>query len=633
MRGNNKLKLITKISVSAAAAVIVFLCSFNGLLGNVDDRFCDFVYQSQDVSYLPMSIVMIDDKTLQSTDVKYSDWSRQVYADLINTLCTDEYSPAVIVFDILFTGNKYDSDGKVDAGDIAFAKAAERAGNVIAGINIVYDETLEGRNDSAIINTRHISDVSYPYKELRDAVSFGYTNEQTDVDNYVRNVIPVVRDGDINLDCLALSTLKQFISFYETNEGYRTAHPELASLKDNSYLSPEMSLYRFSYTSAPQSDEIADHVSLCDILDGKVSALNFKNKIVLVGAYAPGFQDSFNVPLSSDDPDISNSMYGVEIHANIIQALAEEKLQKKLSDGGLALLSVIYALIAGVFCFLMFRLRIKKGAIVGLPVCALIIAAGKICYSNGKYIYLLIPLVAMVLIYIGFIIFFYSATKLEKSRINKAFKMYVAPEIVDEMAADGSFSLHLGGRNKDIAVLFVDIRGFTTMSESLKPEEVVEVLNEYFAIVTDAIFKNKGTLDKFIGDAAMAVFNSPFDLDDYVYRAVCTAIDIAAGSDIIRDKFLERFGKTVNFGIGVNCGEATIGNIGSPFRMDYTAIGDTVNTASRLESNAPAGTILISEEVKSRLGDRIITEQVGEIPLKGKNKSIMVYKVLGLAEV
>jgi adenylate cyclase len=210
--------------------------------------------------------------------------------------------------------------------------------------------------------------------------------------------------------------------------------------------------------------------------------------------------------------------------------------------------------------------------------------------------------------------------------------MYVAPEIVDDVAGSGTYQLQLGGRHKDIAVLFVDIRGFTTMSENLAPEEVVDILNEYFGVITDAIFKNKGTLDKFIGDAAMAVFNSPFDLDDYVYRAVSTACDIAKASESLGEKLMERFGKKVSYGIGVNCGEAIIGNIGSNFRMDYTAIGDTVNTASRLESNAKAGEILISEEVKKRLEGRLITEDVGEIPLKGKSKKIFVYRVLSLKD-
>lgn len=165
------------------------------------------------------------------------------------------------------------------------------------------------------------------------------------------------------------------------------------------------------------------------------------------------------------------------------------------------------------------------------------------------------------------------------------------------------------------------------MSEGLEPEQVVEILNEYLSLTTQSIFKNGGTLDKFIGDATMAVFNAPFDLDDYIYRAVCTARDIAAGSEELREKLLKRYGKTVNFGIGVNCGDAVVGNIGCEFRMDYTAIGDTVNTAARLESNAKPGQILISGEVYEAVKDRVDVTEVGVIPLKGKSKEVFVYQV------
>ena len=216
-----------------------------------------------------------------------------------------------------------------------------------------------------------------------------------------------------------------------------------------------------------------------------------------------------------------------------------------------------------------------------------------------------------------------------------AFKKYVAPEVVDELAKGGDFQIKLGGEKKDIAVLFVDIRGFTPMSEGLSPEEVVEILNEYLSLTTKAIFKNKGTLDKFIGDATMAIFNAPFDLDDYVFRAVMTAMDIAKGSDELEKRLMERFGRSISFGIGVNCGEAVVGNIGCEHRMDFTAIGDTVNTAARLESNAARGQILISREVYERVKDRVEAKEIGVIPLKGKSQEVFVYqlnKVMTLEE-
>jgi adenylate cyclase len=235
--------------------------------------------------------------------------------------------------------------------------------------------------------------------------------------------------------------------------------------------------------------------------------------------------------------------------------------------------------------------------------------------------------IMFLLTFAYFLVEGYITEILRRRKVVSAFKKYVAPQVVDEISKQGDFKLVLGGESRDVAVLFVDIRGFTPMSESLEPEQVVEILNEYLQLTTESIFKNGGTLDKFIGDATMAVFNAPFDLDDYIYRAVCTARDIAAGSQELEEKLMKRFGKTVSFGIGVNCGRAVVGNIGCDFRMDYTAIGDTVNTAARLESNAKKGQILISEYVYEAVKDRVEVTEIGEIPLKGKSKGVFVYQV------
>ena len=173
----------------------------------------------------------------------------------------------------------------------------------------------------------------------------------------------------------------------------------------------------------------------------------------------------------------------------------------------------------------------------------------------------------------------------------------------------------------------MDIRGFTTMSELLEPEQVVEILNEYLTLTTQSIFNNSGTLDKFVGDATMAVFNSPFDLEDYEFKAVCAAMDIVNGGKALEKTLLEKYGRTVGFGVGVNVGPAVVGNIGCEFRMDFTAIGDTVNTAARLEANAKKGQVLISDVLYERLKDRIEVNEIGEIPLKGKSKGVFVYEV------
>ena len=235
-----------------------------------------------------------------------------------------------------------------------------------------------------------------------------------------------------------------------------------------------------------------------------------------------------------------------------------------------------------------------------------------------------------VLIAVFYTINHYYVAKAAKRSIEKAFSKYVAPQVVSEIAKSGTYELKLGGENRTIAVLFVDIRGFTPLSESLEPEQVVDILNSYLALTTSCIFRHGGTLDKFIGDATMAVFNAPFDTEDYVYKAVLAAWDIVQGGNRIEEKFVERYGKHVGFGVGVNCGPAVVGNIGCDFRMDYTAIGDTVNTAARLEANAPRGKVYISNSVYEQVKDRITVEEVGEIPLKGKSKGVFVYSITGV---
>ena len=182
---------------------------------------------------------------------------------------------------------------------------------------------------------------------------------------------------------------------------------------------------------------------------------------------------------------------------------------------------------------------------------------------------------------------------------------------------------------KDIAVLFVDIRGFTPMTEALKgyPGLIVKILNEYLELTSSAVFNNGGSVDKFIGDATMALFNGFVPLDDYVYKAVKAAWDIVQGATEVNASIKEKYGVDVGFGVGVNCGDAIVGNLGPSFRKDYTAIGDTVNTAARLESNAKRSEVLISKNVYELVKDRVKAVSVGEIPLKGKSEKLEVFSV------
>ena len=374
--------------------------------------------------------------------------------------------------------------------------------------------------------------------------------------------------------------------------------------------------FHFTYTGRSGDYEV---LSLCDVLEGRIPAGAFRNAIVFVGAYAPGMQDAYNAAIQH-----GAQMYGVEIQANITQALLEGKTALAVAP---LLYTVLVGTLAAAYYLAARRLKPGPAALVGAALVGLYLLAARLLYAQGRILRVLEPALAVVALYLLNLAVGYLGELLKKRKILSAFRQYVAPQVVDEVAEKGDFAIRLGGEKRNIAVLFVDIRGFTPLSEGLEPEQVVEILNEYLALTTGAIFRNGGTLDKFIGDATMAVFNAPFDLDDYVYRAVCTARDIAAGSEALDRSIRERFGRSVSFGIGVNCGDAVVGNIGCEFRMDYTAIGDTVNTAARLESKAGRGQILISRSVYEAVKDRVRVTDVGALPLKGKNNEVYIYQL------
>ena len=593
---------IQGLAFALVMAVLAFVGAKFTALDSTNHFLMDMMFQKPSNSPdMPIHIIAIDEATLAELG-QYTDWGRGVYAELIDKLCTDEYSPAVIGFDILFTGEK-DAEG-----DAAFAAACERAGNVVVASNLEFKRILDEREDGEKFENRgNVDRVVYPYDALREHVKLGFANnEENKSDNYVRTLFTSLDVGEGEMmDGFALAVYRAY------NEAIGRETEDFSLRKYNKHY--------FTYTGGP-----GDYhpVPMIDILNGTRDVAEYDGEIVMIGAYATGFQDSFYVPSSRGE-----QMNGVEVHANIIEALDEGKLQTSVDR---TMLAVVYAVVAFVVAYLVAGMSLLRGGILTVATIALQIIACVILYKNGYYL-LLLPLpVLIILSYAYGIVMHYLAAHRDKKRISDAFKKYVAPQVVEEVAKQGNYELKLGGEKKDIAVLFVDIRGFTPMSESLQPEQVVEILNEYLALTTGAIFKNGGTLDKFIGDATMAVFNSPFDLDDYVFRAVCTAWDIAAGSKRIEKMFTERFGKTVSYGIGVNCGDAVIGNIGCDFRMDYTAIGDTVNTAARLESNAKAGQILISEYVYERIKDRVEVNEIGEIPLKGKSKGVMVYEVVSV---
>ncbi len=590
-------KVIRDVAEAVVIFFIVFLMTITNCLYSIDYMLKDTLYQIPRGVSGDIKIIGIDEKTLDALG-PIGTWSRKYYADLINALNTyEDAKPAVIGFDITFAG-------EVDReGDNAFAEAAAKSGNVAVVSQFIYKE--KGELDDDGLMTYPIDYAVYPYDALKAVVQVGYANVAQDQDGTVRRII---LEEEYNGG-------KQYMFskvIYDMYCRYTGTSP-------NTAVTDKYGRTLINYSGKPGDYE---YISFIDVLEGKIDYRTFDGSIVLVGAYAAGMQDNFNVPNG-----FGKQMFGVEIHANILQAFMQNRFSINANP---YLVGFILGIICAL-CHIMFkRIKLWASTLLAIAAIALELVVGMLLNNNGFVISLVYMPIAIALSYIYCLALGYIMEKLKRRRVIHAFKKYVAPEVVDEISKKGDFQIKLGGENRDIAVLFVDIRGFTTMSELLEPEQVVAILNRYLNLTTNAIFKNKGTLDKFVGDATMAVFNSPFELDDYEFRSVCAAMDIVEGGKTLEAELMKEFGRSVGFGVGVNCGPAVVGNVGCEFRMDFTAIGDTVNTAARLEANAAKGQVLISDVLYERIKDRVEVEPIGEIPLKGKSKGVFVYSVLSV---
>lgn len=594
-RAHEILKLFIPVALFALATTTRCLYTADSLI-------CDKVYSRFEGLQPDIRIIGVDEETLGEYG-SFEQWSREKSAELIEILYADEKkAPKLMAFDFLFVSSGDESK------DARLAEMCEDK-NIVFASNLVYRGTTKEASDNGIYyDIWNVDMVEQPYQALNQNVHSGYANNFMADDGIVRytKLTEQVKSGTQTSFAWTVYDMAQQL------DGKKSIMPK----------TDQNGCVNFFY-----SGRIGEypHFSMKDVLDKTVPASVFKDSIVFVGAYAPGMQDAYAVAAER-----GNHMYGVEIHANIVQALRENKTAVPV--GNLFYIPVAAIIIA---LFFAFAQKQKLGIVVteGVILCLLHLAAGRLLSKQGYTITQVYFQGIVILGMIYFVVEKYLIEKIKRRRLLSSFKTYVAPQVVEQLAKDETFKSRLGGEKRDVAVLFVDIRGFTPLSEGLLPEQVVSILNEYLKLTTTSILRNQGMLDKFIGDATMAVFNAPLDLDDYVFRAVKAAIDMRKGADELAKGLQEKYGKTVSFGIGVNCGPAVIGNIGCSFRMDYTAIGDTVNTASRLESRARPNEILVSSAVYEQIKDRVMAEQVGEMELKGKSNKVMTYRILDIMEV
>jgi len=363
--------------------------------------------------------------------------------------------------------------------------------------------------------------------------------------------------------------------------------------------------------------------SAVQVMEGSLPKEALKDKLVLVGATAVGIFDLRVTPFSGICP-------GLEVQATVLDNILRRDFIRLPANPSLTTIATV--LILGlIFGILLPRLS-PVGAIgVTLLVAQGYIALNYLAFRNyGLQLEVFYPLLEVAGVYTGITLQRFLAEERERTRIKKAFQSYVAPEVVNQIIKHPE-NLRLGGERRELTILFSDIRGFTSLSETLDPEALVEVLHEFLNPMSEIIVKHGGTIDKYIGDAIMALFGAPLDLPDHSRRACRTALEMVQSLKALDQDWLERGRPTLRIGIGINSGLVSVGNMGSSRLFDYTAIGDNVNLASRLEGlNKFYGTeILISATTAQHLNSDFYFREVDLVRVKGKKHPIAIYEVLG----
>lgn len=546
-----------------------------------------------------IKILAIDSESLEK--IGRFPWPRKDIAELLDKIAAN--GATAVWPDILFTEKSFDP-----ADDKALAQVIAKHNNIYLPVYFEFKALQKSKKE-----------LEHEYLKLpvvdipQDRI--GHINVLSDKDNVVRKVllgIPNLQEKIIPIIDVRLANLilpeDSKITWTDDYTWQRGDKPIRID---------ERLQAGFSYASS-STDSKFEIIPVWRVMKGEIDPAYFQDSIVLIGPYTVGLQDQYTTPMSK------GQMYGVEIHANIIQAFLDNALYTPASKSK-ALMIVVLAAMLGYLVFEWVRARL--GAVI---LALLIVGYSGIVYYVFSTQGLLLPyfytLLGLILAYIISVVGQYLKERKERNRVTSIFGRYVSKAVVAEILSNRE-DLKVGGVRKDVSLMFVDIRGFTPLSEKMEPEEVINILNEYLDLCTKAVFKFEGTLDKFIGDGVMSIFGAPIAQADHAERAVRAALEMRKNADKLAADLEKKYGKSVYFGIGINSGPAVIGNIGSQDRLDYTAIGDTVNLAARLESNAKPGQILLSSETYERVKEIFECTQLEPIKVKGKEKPVEIYQV------
>ncbi len=465
------------------------------------------------------------------------------------------------------------------------------------------------------------SDAVLPLPVMQEQAPVGFINVAAGLDGVIRRVMLLVGlDGKV-YPSLALRTLMQ--AMHQDSLVVFSGSDGLESIRLGNYVIP-VTPEGFMLVPFQGGAKTYAYISAGDVLAGTVDQAALRNKIVFVGTSAPGLVDIRATPFARVLP-------GVEVHAAVLDAiLSQNFITAPPWTPGAQMLAIAFFGAVAAAAFGLARPRVY------IPVALLLLASPVLVsirmFMEGIFIsplYVMLTVLAqgVVLLFLRFI-----QEERQKLVLRNAFSHYVSPEVVSRIT-------HLrgnlfAGEERELSILFTDIRGFTSISEKLSPQQVVSLLNRYFTPMTALVRDNQGTLDKFMGDALMAFWNAPLDVPEHAKLAVSSALSMQESLGALNSELREEFGVEIRIGVGVHTGSAYVGNMGSDDLVNYTLIGDNVNLASRLEGLCPmyGAPIIVSESTMLQCGDAFAFQYVDTLRVKGKQQPVTIYLPMPTAE-